>query len=67
MTQERNERFNTHAPPPSGDNVPGEEDIDPAKVDEQLESDPREVPNATDPASPVDAEDVTDSRPRGNP
>jgi hypothetical protein len=46
MSQDRQEQFNTHtAPPLEAENVPPEEELSPAEVDDQLDQDPEEVPN----------------------
>jgi hypothetical protein len=42
-------RYNTHADPPLDSDLPAEEDVSAAKVDEQLDTEPEEARNATDP------------------
>ena len=54
MTTSPSETPNPHNDPVLDDDaeLPAEEDIDPAQVDEQLETEPEEARNATDGYSP---------------
>ena len=42
-------RFNTHASPPLQSGVPAEEEVSQARADDQLDVEPEEARNATDP------------------